>query len=103
MNRPPKEVIERLTKELADRGLLIEAGWKSLQLAVLPVEASQTQIAEMRMAFFAGAQHLFSSIMTTMDETDEPSLDDLRRMDLINAELKKFAESFAKRVGVDPP
>ncbi|WP_028164142.1 hypothetical protein [Bradyrhizobium elkanii] len=90
--------LERLSKELADNGLLIEAGWVGLRLAVLHPNAPKDQLDEMRMAFFAGAQHLFSSIMVIMDSDREPTPADLHKMDLIDQELRKFAREFELRV-----
>ena len=37
----------------------------------------------MRMAFFAGAQHVFDGIMTACEPGDEPADKDLPRLDLI--------------------
>lgn len=34
---------------------------------VIPKEAPQIQVLEMRVAFFAGAQHLFARIMAVSD------------------------------------
>lgn len=87
--------LERLSRELTDKGQLIEAGWVGLRLAAISDDAGKDQLREMRMAFFAGAQHLFSSIMTIMDEDREPTAADLQRMELIDAELKKFIRDFA--------
>lgn len=86
------EYLKRLTKELTDKGKLIEAGWVSLRLAIFPDGASKEQLTEMRKAFFAGAQHLFSSIMTILDEDREPTETDMKRMSLIADELDKFGE-----------
>ena len=44
----------------------------------------------MRYAFMAGSQHLFASIMSILDPGDEPTEKDLKRMDLIAAELEVF-------------
>lgn len=84
----------RVTKELADQGKLIEAGWAGYRLMVLPPDAPQIQIDECRLAFFAGAQHLFASIMTMMDEDREPTDSDERKMDLIHRELQIFGAQF---------
>ena len=35
-----RQFLERLTKTLADEGKLIEAGWVSLRLAAIPLDAS---------------------------------------------------------------
>lgn len=89
--------LRRLERELADKGKLIEAGWVGLRLAAIPEDAGKLQLEEMRNAFFAGAQHLFASIMSVMDEDREPTDADLRRMDLISAELDLFIRDFSRR------
>jgi hypothetical protein len=85
------EDLQELHRRLSDTGLLIEAGWISLRIAAIPKDASQVQLDEMRKAFFAGAQHLFATIMTVLEPGEEPTEKDLRRMDLIDRELRKFA------------
>lgn len=89
--------LQRLERELVDKGSLIEAGFVGLRLAAIPLDASAVQIEEMRNAFFAGAQHLFSSIMTILEPGTEPTAKDLERMDLIDRELKKFINDFTLR------
>lgn len=89
--------LERLSRELTDKGKLIEAGWIGLRLAAVPLDAPAIQLDEMRNAFFAGAQHLFSSIMTILDPGAEPTDKDLERMDLINSELQAFIKDFELR------
>ncbi|MBB3396840.1 hypothetical protein [Rhizobium sp. BK060] len=86
--------LERLARELTDKGQLIEAGWVSLRIAAVPLDASPTQLEEMRNAFFAGAQHLFASIMTILEPDAEPTEKDLDRMSLIDAELRAFIQVF---------
>jgi DNA modification methylase len=39
--------LERLSRELTDQGKLIEAGWVSLRLAAIPLDASALQLQEM--------------------------------------------------------
>ena len=82
--------LERLTKQLADEGRLIEMGWVALRLQCIPDNAPATQLQEMRMAYMAGAQHLFASIMGTLDADEEPTEADMKRMDLIHKELEAF-------------
>lgn len=91
--------LERLARELTDEGKLVEAGWVGLRLAAIPEDAPKVQLQEMRKAFFAGAQHLFSSILSILDQGEEPTADDLRRMDLINAELGQFVEELQREIG----
>lgn len=86
--------LERLTRELTDSGKLIECGWVGMRLACDLIDAPQDQLREMRMAFFAGAQHLFGSIMTVLDPGEEPTDKDLKRMDLIHTELQAFIKDF---------
>ncbi len=89
--------LQRLHDELADSGKLIEAGWIGMRMACSLENAPTDQMREMRMAFFAGAQHLFGSIMTILEPGDDPTKNDLRRMDLIDAELKAFIADFAAK------
>lgn len=41
MTRPTKEEVDRICKELVDKGLLLEAGWNGLRLVALPEDASK--------------------------------------------------------------
>lgn len=99
---PDRAEIERiateLSKKLADEGKLIEAGWAGYRMIVLPPNAPQIQIDECRMAFMAGSQHLFSSIMNILDPGADPSTADLRKMDLIDRELRAFGREMQLRV-----
>jgi hypothetical protein len=85
----------RLAQILTDQGKLIEAGWITYLHKVVPASAGAVQIEETRRAFFAGAQHLFASIMTILEPGSEPTENDLKRMDHIHNELQAFAASFA--------
>ena len=88
--------LERFTKELIDQGKLIEAGWVSMRLACDLEDAPRDQLHQMRMAFFAGAQHLMGSMMTALDPGAEPTEADMRRMGLIAGELETFIAEFAR-------
>lgn len=94
---PTKEYVDEFCRALVDKGLLIEAGWAGLRLTAMHPEAPPNQLDEMRMAFFAGAQHLFSSIMGILEPDAEPTAKDLIRMDQIDKELKRFLEEFKLR------
>jgi hypothetical protein len=52
--------------------------------------APPIQISEMRKAYFFGAQHLFASVLNMLDPGSDPTDKDLRRMDLLEQELKAF-------------
>jgi hypothetical protein len=89
-----RSFLEKLSRKLTEEGKLIEAGWVGLRLVAIPVDAPAIQLEEMKMAFFAGAHHLFSSIMMVMDPDEEPTEADMERLDLINNELDKFIKDF---------
>jgi hypothetical protein len=90
LNKITRQLAEELTKHATDKGKLLEVGWIAMMLHVIPKDAPDTQVSEMRKAFFMGAEHLFQSIMSILDPGAEPTEKDLERMSLIYAELKTF-------------
>jgi len=94
MNEITNEMLERFSREATDRGQIIEAGWIGLRMASIRLTAPQIQIDEMRFAFFAGAQHLFSSIMMSLDPGAEPTDADLNRLTMIQSELTEFVRQY---------
>lgn len=95
-----RQFLEQLTKRLADDGKLIEAGWVALRLQAIPLTASAVQLNEMRMAFMAGAQHLFASMIGMLDPEPEETPDDMRRLDLIHKELEVFAKELKLKMAM---
>lgn len=93
-----RSTIDDLCRHLADEGKLIEAGWVAFRALTMSPAASQAQVDEMRSAFFAGAQHLFYSIMGILDPGAEPTESDLSRMTMIDVELRSFVEEFKARI-----
>ena len=87
-----------LTKELTDEGKLIEAGFAAFASLVIPKDAPTIQLREMQLAFMAGAEHVWSSIMNILDPGEEPTAADLRRMDLIQRELDEWRGKFSERI-----
>jgi hypothetical protein len=79
---------------LADSGKIIEGGFAGFRMMVLPNDAPAIEVHEMRMAFFAGARHLFASIMAVMNSDREPTPRDLHRMTMIHEELEAFRKDF---------
>lgn len=95
-------VTRQLSINLTNEGKLIEAGWVAFEQFVLPKDAGAAQRRDMRAAFFAGAQHLFASVITIMDEDREPTDADLHKMDMISAELDNFIDQeLSKRIHGD--
>ena len=95
-----EKYMRELERKLAESGLLIESGWVGLQVVAIPPDAPQIQLDEMRMAFFAGAQHLFGCIMNVLDPDEEVTDADMRRMDLIDQELRRFITEFSAKHGL---
>jgi hypothetical protein len=83
----PRDLAEQLTRRLLDEGKIIAAGWAIFCKHVVPEDAGPIQRKDMEMAFLAGAEHLWSSIMVGLDPDHEPTPDDERRMELISAEI----------------
>jgi len=89
--------LNELTRRLTKEGKLIEAGFSGLRAACIAADAPPEQLHEMRLAFFAGAQHLFVSIMSVLDPGSEPTDADMERMSNIDAELRAFSQDFELR------
>lgn len=92
-----REAANEFAKAAVTKGLLIEAGWIGLKAMWLSDDAPAEQIDELRNAFFAGAQHLFGSIMGILDPGEGPTEADLDRLSLIQAELDAFIKDFELR------
>lgn len=84
--------------ELVDKGKLIEAGWESFK-STLPPDFSQSQFDAMRLAFFSGAQHVFTSTLEILSEEDDLTGDDMKRINLIHQELGEFIDMFRLKHG----
>jgi len=94
------QLVKDVTRKLVDEDRLIEAGWITLKAVYIHPEAPPAQIEAMRNAFFAGAQHLFSSIMVMMDPEIDPTTKDLSRMQAISDELDAFLKEFKEKHGI---
>lgn len=79
-----------LNQELLNAGRPIEAGFAALRHMAIAPGAPDAQVREMRWSFFAGAQHLLSVMMATLDPRNEPTEQDLVRLEQMMAELECF-------------
>ncbi len=70
----------------------IESGWREYKQMVVPSTASEVQIHETRQAFYAGATILFHTIMLSLDPGEEPTSDDMQRMEYLQKELDEFGQ-----------
>lgn len=93
------EAATELTKHLMDRGSLIEAGFEAFRILAIKKEAPPLQIDEMRLAWMAGADYLFCSVMSSLDPGAEPTDTDMQRMDNIYKELERWRAVLEKRIG----
>lgn len=98
-----EQVVAAIAKKLADEGKLIEAGFEVLNQLIIPSGAPQAQVDDMRLAYMAGAQHLWASMMTSLDPGEDETSADLVRMTNIQAELDTWQQSvklrFSESVG----
>ena len=90
-----------LTRIVTDKGKLLEVGFLAFAKFVISPDAPPIQLKEMRLAFMAGAEHVWSSMLNMLDEDKEPTIDDLRRMDAIQREIDEWRAVLSNRV--DPP
>jgi len=74
----------------------IAAVWTAYRERVVPEDASRIQIQETRRAFYAGATALMALLLAHLDPGSEATADDLRMMDELDAELKRFAADIAE-------
>lgn len=93
---PKEKLADQVSRELASQGKLIEGGWAALRVMFVPADAAERQVADMRLAYMAGAQHLWSSIMATLDPGTDETPADVVRMLKIEAELAAWAAEMAR-------
>jgi hypothetical protein len=91
-NKPDLQIAaEELTRKLMDQGKLVEAGWKIFEQLFVPPAVGDAQRNDMRIGFFSGAEHVFNSVVSALDDgTPEATGADLSRMDKLDDELKIF-------------
>lgn len=94
---------DAIAKDMADQGRLIEGGWLSMSHMAYPDGMVPMQEQQLRQAFFCGAQHLYGTMMSIMDEDKEPTDQDMKRMALIDAELESFLHEFMHRHNITDP
>jgi hypothetical protein len=97
MRRKLEEAGIAITKEAMDKGCIIEFGWLLFAKLVYPQGINKDQHDQLRDAFFAGATHLFGSLMEGLDEGDDATSADEKRLDLIAAEILLFREHLKMR------
>jgi len=102
MARPDLDrIAARISEELTDRGVLVQGGWLTFNSVCLPADMSDNMRDICRIAFFAGSQHLWSSVMTILDPNTEPTARDMARMNSIHGELQQFAKELREAILCD--
>jgi hypothetical protein len=71
---------------------LIETQWGEFRRKVIPKDAGDVQLIEMRRAFYAGAWAYYSLVMNVLDPGTKVTARDLDIMAALDAELREFAE-----------
>jgi hypothetical protein len=91
---------ERLARDWADKGQLVEGGWRAMRQLLLPNMQHSTKEdfeAAARKIFFLGADHVFASIIGMMEPGYAETDADMRRMGNLQEELAAFRLSLASR------
>lgn len=81
-----------LTKKLLDDGRLLEAGWHIFRGTMLPAGLAPQSLDRIRLAYLAGAEHVFSSMLSGMDEGDAETDAEIKRMENLSIEIAKARE-----------
>lgn len=102
LNARSQRIHDMLAKGLLDNQLLVKGGFALFRAQIIPVDAGQVQVDECRIAFYAGAQHVLACIMAGLDEGIEPTEDDLKRMEYLEAELDAWAVEMLARIAPAP-
>lgn len=83
-----------LTRAIIDRGKPVEDGFQTFAHRYLR-SSTPAQVADMKVAFFAGAQHVFGMMFAMVDEDAEEATEaDMGRMEKIHNELSRWLREF---------
>lgn len=85
-----ERMLHETTEQLADEGWLIMAGFAAYRQTVMPKEVSDTQLHECFVAYLAGCQHLWASMIDFLEPGQEVTAKDEKRMEMIFAEMQKI-------------
>lgn len=93
---PVEQAATELQHKLADEGLLIRAGFVAYLTHIFPPDGPQPaphQREQLMHAFLSGASHLFTAMIGFLDEGEEPTEKDMKRMDLIGKEMSDHEDA----------
>lgn len=75
---------------------LLETEWDKYREAVIPKNAPQVQLTDMKGAFYAGAWALYTLIMSGLDGGSGETANDLALLAKLDAEMRDFNEREAR-------
>jgi hypothetical protein len=84
---------------LADNGQLVVAGWAAFRTLFLKGDLPESTSDMYRDAFFAGALYLFESVVKILEDRDETTADNERRLKNIGRELIEFQNLMQLKYG----
>jgi hypothetical protein len=87
------EIIEKArakTKEFAEQGNLLLKGWEGFKQHFIGDYASESQLSDMRFAYYSGAHHLFACINMILSSPGEVNADEKRQLDNVEKEIQEF-------------
>lgn len=87
-----RKMIDEVVRKVTDEGRIIEAGWYAFKTMCIPEGATEQQLYDQKVTFYAGAQHLWGAIMHAVTDGDEPTPLDEARMEKIDNELEEFTQ-----------
>jgi hypothetical protein len=88
-----RDDIRRLSEQAAAHNNLVEAGWISYRLHVIPPEIDPGDVELMRMAYFGGAVHLLADLVAQLRQAKyEPVGDFLGHLQRLNRELLDYID-----------
>jgi hypothetical protein len=99
---PAERAGRDLTHKLANEGKLLEGGFAAFVLAE-KITPEHPALATLRDAYMAGAEHLWTSIMGILDPGEEPTDDDMRRAEAIQAEIDIWREKKLSQLAQSMP
>ena len=99
MTTETEKLAAAITMKLAREGKILEGGWRAFELICVAENMPDVQRSDLRIAYYAGCQHLWASMMGIMDPGEEPTDADMNKMELIDNELKAVAAELKLRLG----
>ena len=89
INDELQKLVDLANSSTKNKGILHE-GFELLKNAIIPADAKSSQVNDMRVAYYSGAQAVMTLMFVLLDPNKEPSLIDLAKIDKMVTELRDF-------------